>query len=405
MKRAIVIGTIAMILLFSSMINAKINEKEGNGNNNPEGPYFVIQDPVLKARVLDPETLDIDVNSMEKLFAEKGYDKFIKESSEKWGVEAALIKAIITQESRGDKHAVSSTGAQGLMQLMPETAAELGVADAFDEQQNIDGGTRYIKQQIDTFSRLDYAIAAYNTGPENVRKYDGVPPFAETQNYVVKVLRYYLEYGGKGSFSSTMRDTGGDFKYTVSSAIRTGLNIDFSVFEKANELAQKRKQQIIDCLKIGSGAAGDEDVSKCASAASSGDLKISGEARDKEFLLIFQKAITFHPKFIEKRNQRIKFGYLIKDDIPPPKTKIVKVVSSGSLSPVWEENFASDVEKLELHCSSDNGNTWILVNPGANPKLTNLNNVQACGNSDSYCFKIIAIDKAGNRGEESILCE
>ena len=99
-----------------------------------------------------------------------------------------LVKAVIAVESEFDQWAVSSKGAQGLMQLMPFTARQLGVADVFDARQNIFGGTQYLRMLLDTFSGdVTLALAAYNAGPNAVRRYGGIPPYRETQGYVRKV--------------------------------------------------------------------------------------------------------------------------------------------------------------------------------------------------------------------------
>lgn len=116
-------------------------------------------------------------------------DQLVQQNADIWQVDPALIKSVIANESSFNANATSPVGAQGLMQLMPETAASLGVRNPYDPAQNVAGGTRYLKGLLDRFNgdtRL--AVAAYNAGPEAVEKYGDVPPYAETQNYVQNVL-------------------------------------------------------------------------------------------------------------------------------------------------------------------------------------------------------------------------
>lgn len=123
-------------------------------------------------------------------------EPMIARAAEKNGVDPAIIKAVVRAESGFRNDAVSRVGAVGLMQLMPGTARALGV-DPTDPEQNIDGGTRYLKQQIDKFGSLDLALAAYNAGPGSVTRFGGVPPYTETQKYVGDVMHYVDSYSKK----------------------------------------------------------------------------------------------------------------------------------------------------------------------------------------------------------------
>lgn len=119
------------------------------------------------------------------------YDALILRAARAYSVPAELIKAVILVESGMNPKARSPKGAQGLMQLMPGTAAEMGVTDAWDPEQNIMGGAKYLRRQLDTFSDRRLAAAAYNAGPGAVKRHGGVPPYQETQYYVGKVLKYF----------------------------------------------------------------------------------------------------------------------------------------------------------------------------------------------------------------------
>ncbi|XIH57572.1 lytic transglycosylase (plasmid) [Priestia aryabhattai] len=117
------------------------------------------------------------------------YDPTISEMAQKYNVPFNLIKAVINAESSFNPNATSSTGAMGLMQLMPSTAKWLGVNDAYNARENIEGGAKYLSYLLKRFDGdFKLAVAGYNAGPGNVEKYKGIPPFQETQNYVKKIL-------------------------------------------------------------------------------------------------------------------------------------------------------------------------------------------------------------------------
>lgn len=119
------------------------------------------------------------------------YQAEITAAAKKYHLPEKLITSVIKQESNFNASATSAAGASGLMQLMPATASYLGVSDRFDPAQNIMGGAKYLRQMLDQFdNNVETALAAYNAGPGNVKKYGGIPPFQETQNYVKKIMNY-----------------------------------------------------------------------------------------------------------------------------------------------------------------------------------------------------------------------
>lgn len=132
-----------------------------------------------------------DVLAMTYTGGATSYDAYFDAAAETYGVPVGLLKAVGMVESGFNANAVSSCGAQGVMQLMPSTAKSLGVTNAFDPAQNIMGGAKFLKQMLDMFNGdVSLALAGYNAGPGAVQKYGGIPPYAETQAYVSRVLSY-----------------------------------------------------------------------------------------------------------------------------------------------------------------------------------------------------------------------
>jgi len=128
-------------------------------------------------------------------YSTKKYDDIIAKASQQYGVSFPLLKAIIKAESDFDPQAVSKKGAKGLMQIMPENFKLLGIKDPFDPSQNIHAGARYFKQMYDRFKgKLALSLAAYNAGPKAVDRYQTVPPYEETEEYVKRVLKFYYNY-------------------------------------------------------------------------------------------------------------------------------------------------------------------------------------------------------------------
>ena len=119
------------------------------------------------------------------------YDDMILKASRLFGVDSALVRAVIAVESAFNRYARSHKGARGLMQLMPATGRQYGVVNAYDPWQNIRGGTAHLRELMDEFDDVQLALAAYNAGATPVRRYDGIPPYKETRNYVRKVMAIY----------------------------------------------------------------------------------------------------------------------------------------------------------------------------------------------------------------------
>ncbi len=143
-------------------------------------------------------------SSLGSYYTTHRFDRYIVLASEMYDVSFSLIKAVIQVESNFNPAAVSKKGAQGLMQIMPGTAKDLHIYDPFDPWENVMGGTRYLKMLLERFDgNMSFALAGYNAGPTKVDRYQGIPPYKETQNYVQKVMRYYHHMNRKPSVIQT----------------------------------------------------------------------------------------------------------------------------------------------------------------------------------------------------------
>ncbi len=157
----------------------------------PKAPTDVVSEAV-ESQVSEHESVPLVRQSATRDRLSRYIDD-IRDASIETKLPEELIRAVIMQESSGNENATSSRGAAGLMQLMPDTARSLGVSDPYDAGENIKGGARYLRQMVDRFGNLESALAAYNAGPGNVEKHQGIPPFVETQNYVKRILSQLSE--------------------------------------------------------------------------------------------------------------------------------------------------------------------------------------------------------------------
>ena len=159
--------------------------------------------------------VETDLPEGYELPSEEELEEIVAGASEEFGPPEPLIYAVIQVESTGDSTAVSPKGAKGLMQLMPATAQELGVDDIYDPRENIYGGTRYLQKMISRFDGdLRLALAAYNAGPSRVDEYGGVPPFAETENFIQRVESAWDDFKSQEDTIYTYRDENGILNVT-----------------------------------------------------------------------------------------------------------------------------------------------------------------------------------------------
>lgn len=183
--------------LFSEMLGQVFQSSENNFSMEDRNSLFYNGN----SPVFMPSNISYQNNKLVNAIASyessnsmtaSNFDNIIKQAAETYNLPEKLISSVIKQESNFNPSALSTAGASGLMQLMPGTAKYLGVSNIFDPEQNIMGGAKYLRQMLNQFDGdMETALAAYNAGPSAVKKYGGIPPYKETQNYVQKVLNYY----------------------------------------------------------------------------------------------------------------------------------------------------------------------------------------------------------------------
>lgn len=192
---------------FKSILDAKEVEERNKKidelvENSPINVQNAIQDDVQNS-TSDEESISkiekvkdaLNLKSKIDIQAQTAnVEELIEAFSNQYNVDSDFIKAIIKQESGFNSNATSKKGAMGLMQLMPSTAESMGVTNAYDPSQNIEGGVKYLRGLLDKFdNNKELALAAYNAGPTAVKKYGGIPPYKETQNYVDAIMSAYAQ--------------------------------------------------------------------------------------------------------------------------------------------------------------------------------------------------------------------
>jgi soluble lytic murein transglycosylase-like protein len=211
MKRAVIFGMIAAITTFAAPVARADYAVLTSGQRLHITGYETLGATVrltIAGGSVEIPASELDHVEPEEVFAAPSaaaprqqatpYADEIAAAALRYGVDARLVTAVISAESNFDPRAVSAKLACGLMQLRPETAARYGVANVFDPRQNIEAGTRYLKELLDRYAQnLPLALAAYNAGPDRVGQYGGVPPFPETLNYVRRVTARYSQAESK----------------------------------------------------------------------------------------------------------------------------------------------------------------------------------------------------------------
>jgi len=185
-------GIVSLLLVFASAASADIYKytDENGVVCYTDAPFGKKTQKVLKENTVVETKAASDAGD---------YSHYVRSAATKYEIEPELIQAVIRTESNGNHRAVSRKGAMGLMQLMPSTASDMNVGNPFNPEENIEGGTRYLRYLLEKFNGdMTLALAAYNAGPKTVEKYGCVPPISETKEYVKKVFSLYK---GKRSYS------------------------------------------------------------------------------------------------------------------------------------------------------------------------------------------------------------
>lgn len=206
---------------FQSMLSEHLKQvrtanasKTGQTQTNKENQSLDLDENLTALKELDTEyyTKGLSKKTLAQTFSARNssklevrldkYKHLIESKAKKYNLDPTLLAGLLKQESNFNPYAVSNCGAMGLGQLMPDTARYLGVKDPFNAAQNIDGAAKYLSEQLKTFGgSIDKALAAYNAGPGAVKKYGGIPPYRETQNYVRSIRSHMREIASKDFFS------------------------------------------------------------------------------------------------------------------------------------------------------------------------------------------------------------
>ncbi len=210
-------------------------------NTTPKNSMF---DSILKKETTIYAVPESEVNqtgnNTQEVVGPAELEQYFQDAANTYGVDIRLLKAVAKQESNFNPTAVSPAGAVGVMQLMPSTAAGLGVSNSYNPQENIMGGAKYLSQLLATFQGdVPLSLAAYNAGTGNVRKYGGIPPFQETQNYVQNVLGYMGQNLtiSERIYAIPEKETYSNIIYSVASKDATQTGKIYSIYAKPETLS------------------------------------------------------------------------------------------------------------------------------------------------------------------------